>query len=394
MHFLLENLNGFALISKNTNETMLTEEIILKSFYKYKTVKEMLKSTEKLIQGKFTKNLQNFLKNNLKKNDLLVVNDMKLKVSINQKLGKNFCKAITEKNNFREIKEYFTKLSFKENNNIVNIDKINLLLISHSIYSKKLKFAGSKLDTMIIYGIRTLEEIEKELNIYFSKLKEWYSWHFPELTNLVSDSLLFAKLINKFEIRKNLKTTDINDLIDKITGDKIKKSAETSIGSNFSKDDLESILCLTNQIISLDNFREIIKNYIKSRMYTIAPNLTATIGDRIGAKLIEHTGSLITLSKYPASTIQIFGAEKAMFRAKKERKATPKFGIIYNSAIINSASPKNKGKIGRMISAKVALSIRVDALGESKQGGILGLKNRIKVEQRLKQLESFLRKKN
>jgi nucleolar protein 58 len=392
MLFLLENLNGYALIDKDIeNKNYNAPQVIFKirSFYNFKSNQERINSIDKLIRGKFTKNLQNFLKNNVEQDDLLIVNDIKLKISINNKLGKNFCNFLGNNDNFRDIKEYFLKISEK---NIEYINKDKLLLSSHSIYSKKIKFSGSKLDTMIVHGIKILEEIEKEINFYSLKLKEWYNWHFPELCLLISDNLLLAKLICKFELRKHLKTTDITDIVNTDYANKIKEIADTSLGSELSNDDLESILSLSTQIISLDNFKENIKNYLKSRMYTIAPNLTAIIGERIGAKLIAHAGSLINLSKYPASTIQIFGAEKAMFRAKRDRLATPKFGIIYNSTIITSASSKNKGKMGRMISGKIALSVRVDALGESNQGGSLGLKNKIKIEKRLEQLESYLNK--
>nr|UXY87360.1 SAR DNA-binding protein-1 [Cryptomonas sp.] len=392
MLFLLENLNGYALVEKISNDKNMvtnTEDLNLRSLYKYKTRKEALKSTEKLIQGKFTKNLKKFLLNNVRKEDSLIVGDTKLKIEINKNLGHKFCLNIEVKSNFREIREYFVKI-WETNNPCINKD--NIISISHLIYSRKLKITGSKIDTMIIYANKIFDEIEKEINFFSIRLREWYSWHFPELCNLVRDNLVYAKLISKIETRVHLKSVDISDIVDSETANKIRELSELSLGSDFSSDDLESVLCLSTQIISLSCFKEILKNYIKSRMYTVAPNLTATVGERIGAKLISHVGSLVNLSKYPASTIQIFGAEKALFRAKKDKKPTPKFGIIYNSSIVTIASNKNKGKIGRMVSGKIALSARMDALGELKQGGSLGLKNKIKIEQRLKQLESFERK--
>ena len=392
MLFLIETLNGYFLIEKKSEKKLYIKSkynFKLRSFYNYKTTQETISSIDKLVHGKFGNTLKYFLKNNVKNNDLLIVNDKKLKIEINKKLGKNFCKYLNFNNEFREIKEYFENILNKKST-FINKDK--LLLLSHCIYSKKIKFSGSKIDIMIIHAIKLLEEIEKEINFYSLKLKEWYSWHFPELCDLITDSLLLAKLISKFELRKFVNTIDLNRLVDKETENKIKNLADTSLGSDFSKNDLDIILSLSSQIISLDSFKNNLKNYLKNRMYTIAPNLTSIIGEKIGAKLIAHAGSLICLSKYPASTIQIFGAEKAMFRAKREKLATPKFGIIYSSHLINEAAAKNKGKISRMISGKIALSVRVDALRETKQGGSLGLKNRLKIEKRLKQLESFTNK--
>ena len=110
------------------------------------------------------------------------------------------------------------------------------------------------------------------------------------------------------------------------------------------------------------------------------------VGELVGARLISHAGSLINLAKHPASTVQILGAEKALFRALKTKHETPKYGLIYHASLIGQAAPKFKGKISRVLAAKCALSIRVDALGESSEASI-GIDSREKVEARLRQLE-------
>jgi nucleolar protein 58 len=110
------------------------------------------------------------------------------------------------------------------------------------------------------------------------------------------------------------------------------------------------------------------------------------VGELVGARLIAHAGSLLNLAKHPASTIQILGAEKALFRALKTKHDTPKYGLIYHASLIGQTTPKNKGKISRVLAAKTALAIRVDALGES-VGPTIALENRVKVESRIRQLE-------
>lgn len=122
-------------------------------------------------------------------------------------------------------------------------------------------------------------------------------------------------------------------------------------------------------------------------MAAVAPNLTQLVGELVGAKLISHSGSLMNLAKQPASTIQILGAEKALFRALKTKKATPKYGLIYNASIVGSASTKLKGKISRTLANKAALCVRADALSEGTDGA-LGTKNKSYLEGRLKLLES------
>jgi len=123
-------------------------------------------------------------------------------------------------------------------------------------------------------------------------------------------------------------------------------------------------------------------------MQAIAPNLTILVGELVGARLIAHAGSLLNLAKYPASTIQILGAEKALFRALKTKRETPKYGLIYHASLVGQTAPKNKGKISRLVAAKTALATRFDALAVGEQHAQdVGEQGRIKIEERLKSLE-------
>jgi nucleolar protein 58 len=147
----------------------------------------------------------------------------------------------------------------------------------------------------------------------------------------------------------------------------------------------------------LTDYRAQLMEYLKNRMNAIAPNLTILVGELVGARLIAHAGSLLNLAKQPASTVQILGAEKALFRALKTKHDTPKYGLIYHASLIGQAAPKNKGKISRVLAAKASLAIRVDALsddvgtGEDGDVGMMdttvGFEGRAKVEARLRQLE-------
>lgn len=121
-------------------------------------------------------------------------------------------------------------------------------------------------------------------------------------------------------------------------------------------------------------------------MMAIAPNVTVMVGELVGARLIAHAGSLLNLAKHAASTVQILGAEKALFRALKSRRDTPKYGLIYHASLVGQSSPKHKGKISRMLAAKTALAIRYDAFGEDSSSA-MGVENRAKLEARLRSLE-------
>jgi len=166
----------------------------------------------------------------------------------------------------------------------------------------------------------------------------------------------------------------------------MKDAAEISMGTEVSEDDIANILQLCDQVVSLSEYRAQLWDYLRNRMQAIAPNLTTVVGELVGARLIAHAGSLMNLAKQPASTVQILGAEKALFRALKTKHDTPKYGLIYHASLVGQAEPKHKGKISRVLAAKCALSIRVDALGDTSEPTV-GYEGRLKVEERLRQLQ-------
>ena len=157
------------------------------------------------------------------------------------------------------------------------------------------------------------------------------------------------------------------------------------MGVDVSKVDMISMSVFATRIIRLHEFRTKLYDYLCDRMENCAPNLTALIGEQVGARLISKAGSLIKLAKYPASTLQILGAEKALFRALKSKGKcnTPKYGLIYNSTFIMKAKDKNKGRISRYLANKAAMAVRLDCFLD-KQTNKYGLAFRDQVEQRLK----------
>merc|ERR1712243_536000 len=157
-------------------------------------------------------------------------------------------------------------------------------------------------------------------------------------------------------------------------------------GTEISEEDITNIRHLCQQVVEIQEYRGQLYEYLKNRMMAIAPNLTVLVGELVGARLIAHAGSLMNLAKHPASTVQILGAEKALFKALKTKHDTPKYGLIYHAQLVGGASTKLKGKVSRMLAAKAALATRVDALGEETNTD-LGIEHRAKVESRIRQLE-------
>lgn len=219
------------------------------------------------------------------------------------------------------------------------------------------------------------------------RVREWYGWHFPEMVKIVNDNVMYAKCVVKMGFRTNAKSTDFSSILgDEIMEQNLKEAAEVSMGTEISDGDIDSIKQLATEVVELSEYRIQLFDYLKNRMQAIAPNLTIMVGELVGARLMAHAGSLMNLAKHPASTIQILGAEKALFRALKTKHDTPKYGLIYHASLIGQAAPKNKGKISRVLAAKTALAIRVDAMGEVTDTTI-GIESKAKVEARLRQLE-------
>lgn len=258
--------------------------------------------------------------------------------------------------------------------------------LAHSLSRYKLKFSPDKVDTMIVQAVCLLDDLDKELNNYIMRCREWYGWHFPELGTIVTDNLVFVKVVKLIGTRENTASTDLSDILPEEVEEKVKEAAEISMGTEISEDDIINIQYLCDQVIEISNYRSQLYDYLKARMMAMAPNMTVLVGELVGARLIAHAGSLINLAKHPASTVQILGAEKALFRALKTKKDTPKYGLIYHAQLVGQSSTKNKGKMSRMLAAKVALSTRVDALGEDVTFD-LGAEHKAKLEARLRILE-------
>eukprot|EP00029_Vermamoeba_vermiformis_P007221 TRINITY_DN3061_c0_g1_i1.p1 TRINITY_DN3061_c0_g1~~TRINITY_DN3061_c0_g1_i1.p1 ORF type:complete len:347 (-),score=117.68 TRINITY_DN3061_c0_g1_i1:33-1073(-) len=231
--------------------------------------------------------------------------------------------------------------------------------------SSRYKISPDKADAMIVQSISMLDELDKELNTYTMRVKEWYGWHFPELAKIVSDSIQYVKVVKQLGLRSQIKEADLTGVIEKSVADQIRDFAEVSMGvDDIKQEDLVHIIQICDQVLDVSAYRDQLCEYIKNRMHAIAPNLTELVGEIVGARLIAQSGGLLNLAKQPASTVQILGAEKALFRALKTKQQTPKYGLIYHASMVDQKSSQHNGKISRVLANKAALATRIDALGE------------------------------
>ncbi|CAM0873181.1 unnamed protein product [Alopecurus aequalis] len=355
----------------------------LKAFNKFENTSDALSAATLIIDSKPTKGLRKFLQKHCE-GETLAVADSKLGNAIKDKLKIDCVHNSAVMELMRGLRNQLSEL-------ISGLGTQDLgpmsLGLSHSLSRYKLKFSPEKVDTMIIQAIGLLDDLDKELNTYAMRVREWYGWHFPELTKIVADNIQYAKVVKLMGNRTNAVNLDFSEILtDDEVEAQLKEAAVISMGTEVNDLDLSNIRELCDQVLSLSEYRAQLYDYLKSRMNTIAPNLTALVGELVGARLISHGGSLLNLAKQPGSTIQILGAEKALFRALKTKHATPKYGLIYHASLIGQAAPKHKGKISRSLASKAALAIRYDALGDGEDNSI-GLESRLKLETRLRVLE-------
>jgi len=359
----------------------------LDTFKKFSNTEEALLSATAIIEGQVDKTLEEFINESIIQKDIghrLAVADKNLVTALKEKFPSIDC--VYE----GPVKELYRciRLHYEDLLSVENLDLPTMTLgLSHSLGRYKLKFSPDKVDVMIVQAISLLDDLEKEINTYSMRIKEWYGWHFPELVRVVSDNLTYDRVVKRLGNRSNFETVDLTDIVGEQTAEMVKKVAKISMGTEISEEDISYIMELCTQTIDIFEYKDELFEYLKSRMATIAPNLTVLVGELVGARLIAHAGSLINLAKHPASTVQILGAEKALFRAIKAKKATPKYGVIYNASFVGKSSSKNKGKASRILANKAALSCRVDALGNENTPPI-GQQSLEKITWRLQEMDT------
>lgn len=236
-----------------------------------------------------------------------------------------------------------------------------LYQLSFEYTRRKLRSAAQKRDLLAIQAIRALDDIDKTINLFSERLREWYSLHFPELDKLIEDHETYAKIVSTFGYRDAITFEGLKSLdLDEKEVKRILDAASKSIGADISEDDLKSMQKLSDTILSLYEIRNSLSDYIESVMKEVAPNVTALVGPNLGARLLSLAGSLEELAKMPASTIQVLGAEKALFRALRTGSKPPKHGVIFQYPAIHGSPRWQRGKIARALAAKLAIAARID----------------------------------
>ena len=221
-------------------------------------------------------------------------------------------------------------------------------------------------DILLMQSINSAEEIDKAVSLLIKRLREWYQLHNPEFSRATGDNETFVGEILDKEKNELLKQLEIGQ--------------KDSVGADLAQEDLEPIRSLAHQVHGLIQLRKAQVEYISALMDGLCPNLKAVCDAIVGAKLIEHAGSLKRLSEMPASTIQILGAETALFRHMKTGAKMPKHGVIIGHSLIAKAPTKKHGKIARALADKISIAAKVDYF----RGRFIGDELRKSLEEKFK----------
>ena len=226
-------------------------------------------------------------------------------------------------------------------------DEISEIYQNLAIY--KIKKESASEDKHLIQAVNSIDEIDETISKLIERIREWYALYFPEM-DVIKNNETYIKLISqnktKEEIIKAKPDAFPSSIID--------------IDEDINIEDLEIMNNYANSIHELQKSRKNIEEYIDHKMESIAPNLRLLVGPTLGAKLISHAGGIKRLAMYPSSTVQIMGAEKALFRHLKSGDRPPKYGLIYQHPQVRGAKWWNRGKIARMLAGKISLAVRRD----------------------------------
>ncbi|MEM1634330.1 MAG: hypothetical protein QXW13_00800 [Nanopusillaceae archaeon] len=286
----------------------------------------------------------------------LELNDAELKELSSGKLPERVKKYIKEDYIFlgQEIENYkveWDKEKLRKAMEIISeeekkIDQEKIYLLTKELISKAITR-----DSIIIQAIMLLDDLNKIINLLVERFREIYNLYFPELSQMIEDHEKFLKIVYNKKREELMKEYKI----------------EKTMGGDFEEKDIEQINKIAEEIIKLYKLRDSLKSYIEDLMDEVCPNLSKIATPTIGARLIALAGGLKELAMLPASTIQVLGAEKALFKHLTKKTPPPKHGVIFNHPYIQRLPKKFRGAMARTLAAKIAIAAKVDAFTKDKK---------------------------
>jgi nucleolar protein 56 len=267
--------------------------------------------------------------------------------------------------------------SEQEYNQIVK--EVSLLLTK-----KRIAHSSQRIDKNVVHAILSMDDIDKTTNLFATRIREWYGIHFPEILKEVQTHQTLCKIITDIGIRDNITEESIKDYgFTPEKSQKIARLAKSSMGANFEEKDLLVLQEFAQRTLDLYEERDKLEQWIEREISRVAPNMKSIAGSAIAARLIALAGGLRELAMKPASTIQLLGAEKALFRSLKTGAKPPKHGIIYQMPELHSCPWWQRGNISRAIAGRLTIAARVDAF----QGEFIGDQLKIEVDRKIAEIK-------
>jgi len=261
--------------------------------------------------------------------------------------------------------------------------------VSIELTKLRVKKAGEKRDLMVAQAILSIDDLDKTANLFMGRIREWYGVHYPELDRIIDKHETYARLVLNLGERTNFTVESLEkEGLHEKKAEQIAKAAEDSMGAELTDIDIEKIQTLCRQTLKFYSLRQSLQDYADSTVEEVAPNVQALTGSMLAARLVALAGGLTSLAKMPASTIQVLGAEKALFRALKTGARPPKHGIIYQDTIIHDAKKWQRGKISRALAGKIAIAARTDAFS----GRYIGDSLKANLDKRVDEIRKKYRK--
>jgi len=286
----------------------------------------------------------------------------------------------------RNLEKFALEAGFVEQS-----DRLRALVreVSAELTRLRVRKAGEKKDLMVAQAILSIDDLDRTTNLFMGRVREWYGLHFPELDRLVENHETYAKLVLNLGKRQNFTAENLEkEGFSASKATQIAEAAENSMGAELADTDIDRIQALCKHTLHLYELRQALQIYADTTVEEVAPNLQALVGSLLASRLIALAGGLTNLAKMPASTIQVLGAEKALFRALKTGTRPPKHGIIFQDTLIHEAKKWQRGKMSRALAGKLAIAARTDAFS----GRFIGEALKADLEKRIEEIKEKYQK--
>lgn len=243
--------------------------------------------------------------------------------------------------------------------------------VTLALTRQRIMAEAGRRDLHIVHAVRVLDDLEKTRNQLYVRVREWYGVHFPELASIVTEVDDFLELAAVPVLRHSFDEKVVSKILGPALAARVVEAAGKSVGGSLGPRDAAMLSSTASLGLEVSRLAEKTAEYIRELMASEAPNLSAVAGPVLGSRLISLAGGLERLARLPASTIQVLGAEKALFRFLKTGRGSPKHGVIFQHPLIHTAPKWQRGKIARALATKISIAARIDYFSKEDRGAQL-----------------------